>query len=79
MLVLVINNVEYSVIHRTTEGVGDSGGLSCSQQGSTLNSKQVTQGVIHLGLENIQGWKQHSHSGQLASILDCLHRQKISP
>lgn len=41
-----------------------------------MSSDQVAQGFIHWGLENLQGWRWYSVSGQPVPLLEC---EKILP
>lgn len=44
-----------------------------------IRPKQVAQGFILSGLENLQGWSLYNFSGQTAWLLDCPHGEKDFP
>lgn len=44
-----------------------------------MRSNQSALGFSHLGLENLQGWRSHSISGQPVPMLDCPHGEKDFP
>lgn len=47
--------------------------------GSTLNSAQIAQGFIQLGLKNLQRRRLHSFSGQPVPLLDWVHGEFFVP
>lgn len=67
---------EYFRLEGTLEGLYCSCHLKAS---SAVRSGQAVQGFIQLGLENLQGWRVLSPSGQPVPMLDCPHGEKVFP